>query len=54
MSVTPGGKDLVALIEDDPALVVDLEHWHSPYARLATAVRDPYRAAALLRQNAKS
>ncbi len=36
------GRDFVALIQDEPALVVDLEHWRSPYARLALTVRDPY------------
>lgn len=44
------GRDFVALIEDQPALVVDLEHWRSPYARLALTVRDPDGTAALLRQ----
>ncbi|CAL9652081.1 hypothetical protein SUDANB176_06655 [Streptomyces sp. enrichment culture] len=42
------GRDFVALVEDEPAVVIDFAHWLSPYARLALSVRDPYGFAALL------
>jgi hypothetical protein len=50
--IHPKGRDFVALLEGEPALVVDLRHWRSPYARLALAVHDPYGSTALLRQHA--
>jgi hypothetical protein len=47
------GRDFIALIADEPALVVELEHWRSPYARMALTVSDPYGSADLLRQHAR-
>lgn len=47
------GRDFIALMEDEPVLVVDLEHRRSPYARMALAVRDPDGCADLLRQHAR-
>lgn len=44
------GQDFVALVAGEPALVLDLRHRCSPYARLALTVRDPYGRAALIRQ----
>lgn len=44
------GRDFVALIAGRPALVVDLRHWRSPYARVALTVRDLDGLAATLRQ----
>ncbi|MEV6958670.1 hypothetical protein AB0M97_05580 [Streptomyces sp. NPDC051207] len=48
------GRDFVALVADKPALVIDLQHWRSPYARLALTVADPYGFAALLRQHSQT
>ncbi|MER7406835.1 hypothetical protein ABT373_31285 [Streptomyces sp. NPDC000070] len=50
---TPGrGRDFIALIQDEPVLVVYLKHWRSPYARMALTVRDPGGSADLLRRHA--
>ncbi|GGS54765.1 hypothetical protein [Streptomyces cinerochromogenes] len=46
------GRDLVALVAGEPALVVDLLHPRSPYARLALSVPDPHGLAAALRHSA--
>ncbi|MBC2868585.1 hypothetical protein [Streptomyces mexicanus] len=46
------GRDFVALMENHPALVIDFDHWQSPYVRLALSVGNPHGLAALLRDRA--
>ncbi|MFF5535920.1 hypothetical protein ACFY71_26130 [Streptomyces cinerochromogenes] len=49
------GRDLLALVAGEPALVVDLfyseSHPQSPYTRLALSVPDPHGIAAALRHS---
>lgn len=47
------GRDFVALAQGGPALLIDLEHWRSPYARLALTVGDPAEVISLLKKSAK-